>query len=84
MKIEVLGPGCKNCETLYLNVLRAVATADLGSRASISKVADEDYFFKLQVFATPALVVDGKVLSVGKLLGPEEILDLFRQNGILD
>jgi small redox-active disulfide protein 2 len=82
MKIEVLGAGCKNCEDLYANVRKAVEIAGLGDRAEVTKVSDVKYFFKLGVLVTPALVVDGKVLSSARLLAPEEICNLFRQNGI--
>jgi len=79
MKIEVLGSACKNCGDLYTNVLEAVKMAGLGEQAEVKKVSDVNYFFKLGVFTTPALVVDGKVLSVARVLLPEEILDLLKQ-----
>ncbi len=78
MKIEVLGSGCKNCEDLYRNVLKAVEVAGLGNQAEVTKVSDIKYFFKLGVLVTPALVVDGKVLSAGRRLDPEEILNLLK------
>lgn len=83
MKIEVLGAGCKKCEDLYANVRKAVEMAGLASRAEVTKVSDVKYFFKLGVLMTPALVVDGKVLSAARLLAPEEIVDLFRQKEII-
>jgi small redox-active disulfide protein 2 len=83
MKIEVLGSGCKNCEDLYRNVLKAVEMAGLGNQAEVTKVSDVKYFFQLGVLTTPALVVDGKVLSVARLLAPEEIFNLFRQKEII-
>ena len=83
MKIEVLGSGCKKCEDLYLNVFKAVEMAGLGNQAEVTKVSDVKYFFQLGVLATPALVVDGKVLSFARPLAPEEIVDLFRQKEII-
>jgi small redox-active disulfide protein 2 len=82
MKIEVLGAGCKKCEDLYINVRKAVEMAGLANQAEVTKVSDVKYFFQLGVLVTPALVVDGKVLSSARLLAPEEICNLFRQNGI--
>jgi len=32
------------------------------------------------VFITPALVIDGRVLSVGKLLGVKEIMEVIKEN----
>ena len=36
-------------------------------------VQDIDVFFKLGVFVTPALVIDGRAVSPGKVLSVEEI-----------
>ena len=84
MKIEVLGAGCKKCEDLYTNVRKAVELAGLANQAEVTKVSDVKYFFQLGVLVTPALVVDGKVLSSARLLAPEEICNLFRQNNVID
>jgi small redox-active disulfide protein 2 len=83
MRIEVLGPGCKNCETLYENVLKALHRAGLQDQAEVVKMKDIDYFMKMGVFATPGLVVDGLVLSTGMLLNPDQILDKLRAKGFI-
>ena len=83
MKIEVLGPGCKNCETLYENVIKAVDQAGLQDKAEVVKVKDIDYFMKMGVFATPGLVCDGQVLSTGMLLNPDQILEKLRAKGLI-
>jgi small redox-active disulfide protein 2 len=83
MKIEVLGPGCKNCETLYENVLSALDQAGLKEKVEVVKVKDIDYFMKMGVFATPGLIADGLVLSTGQLLTPEQILEKLRAKGML-
>ena len=81
MRIEVLGPGCKNCETLFENVQKAVEKA--GIQAEVVKMKDIDYFMKMGVFATPGLVCDGLVLSTGMLLSPDQILDKLRAKGFI-
>ena len=83
MRIEVLGPGCKNCETLYENVLKALDKAGLKDQAEVVKMKDIDYFMKKGVFATPGLVVDGVVLSTGMLLNPDQILEKLRNKGFI-
>jgi small redox-active disulfide protein 2 len=83
MRIEVLGPGCKNCETLYENVLKALDKAGIRDQAEVVKMKDIDYFMKLGVFATPGLVCDGQVLSTGMLLKPDQILDKLRAKGFI-
>ena len=82
MKVEILGR-CPTCETLfYRSVLHAVEKAGLTPNARIEMVKDINYFVKLGIVMTPALVVDGEVLSAGKLLTPDKILELFREKGI--
>ena len=73
MKIEILGVGCKNCERLYRHALEAVKTAGLEEAASVTKIENIDQFMKYGVMTTPALVIDGKVVSVGKVLKVKEI-----------
>lgn len=65
MKIEVLGSGCAKCTTLYDNVKAALN--DLGKEAEVIKVQDIATIMKYGVMATPALVVDGKLLFSGKI-----------------
>ena len=84
MRIEVLGPGCKNCETLYENVLTALDNAGLQDQAEVVKMKDIDYFMKMGVFATPGLVCDGLVLSTGMLLSPDQILEKLRSKGFIE
>ncbi len=79
MKIEILGTGCAKCKQLEKNVLAALAQT--GKFAEVQKVEDLQKIMEYGVMSTPGLVIDGKVVSVGKLLTPEEIADLISQNG---
>ena len=72
MEIKILGPGCVNCQKVEKLVREAVAEADVA--ADIEKVSDIMKIAKYGVFSTPAVVVDGKVKSVGKIPKKEEIL----------
>ena len=74
MKIEILGVGCKNCDRLYKNTQEALKKAGLEDAAAVVKVEDIDRFMKLGVMTTPALVIDDKVVSVGRVLNVKEIL----------
>ena len=73
MKIEVLGTGCKRCDQLHENALNAVSGVDRASDINIEKIGDINYFTKMGVFMTPGLVIDGKVISTGKVPSPSEI-----------
>lgn len=65
MKIEILGVGCAKCHELERRVRQAVEEAGLS--AEIMKVDDMTEIMKYGVMMTPALVVDGKPLIVGKV-----------------
>jgi small redox-active disulfide protein 2 len=63
--IEVLGPGCNNCQKLEANVREAVAQA--GIEADIRHVTDYAEIAQRGVMNTPGLVIDGRVVSTGKV-----------------
>ena len=64
-KIEVLGPGCDNCKRLEKNAREAVAMA--GVEAEVVKVTDYVEIHAYGVMNTPGLVIDGKVVSYGRV-----------------
>jgi small redox-active disulfide protein 2 len=73
VKVEILGTGCKRCEQLYENATAAAAGCDPAIGIQVIKVADVNYFSRMGVFMTPGLVIDGQVISSGKVLAAEEI-----------
>ena len=76
MKIEILGTGCSKCKALEEATKRAVALS--GKFAQIEKVEDIQKIMEYGVMSTPGLVIDGKVVSTGKLLSINEIKDLIQ------
>ena len=72
MKIEILGTGCNNCKTMAKNAQDAVAKS--GKFAQVLKVEEIEKILSYGVMSMPALVVDGEVKSVGKVLNTDEIL----------
>jgi small redox-active disulfide protein 2 len=80
MKVEVLGPGCKRCEELYANTLSAASDFDPSGEIEVKKIADPNYFAKMGVFMTPGLVIDGRVVSVGKVLSAVEVKEKIKEN----
>ena len=72
VKIKVLGPGCPRCEQTLKKMEEAVGEA--GIDAQVEKVKDIGEIAKYGVLGTPAVVIDGKVKSVGKIPGKEEIM----------
>jgi len=71
MKIEILGMGCAKCRNLEKNAREAVA--ELGVEAEVAKVTDAVSIAEMGVMLTPALAIDGRVRSVGKVLSKEQI-----------
>jgi len=79
MKVEILGTGCKRCDQLFENTQNAVAELDSPGNIEIEKIGDVNYFAKMGVFMTPGLVIDGEVVSTGKLLSPNQIKEKIEE-----
>lgn len=71
MKISILGTGCPKCKKLAENA--EAAARDLSIGYDLEKVTDIDKIMEFGVMMTPALAVDGKVVSAGKVLGADDI-----------
>ncbi len=75
-KIQILGMGCAKCNRLEENARAAIK--DLGNEYEVEKVNDIEKIMSLGVMTTPALAVDGKVVSAGVLLTPDEIKEFLK------
>ena len=79
--VKVLGSGCSKCNALE-DAVRAALT-ELGMNTAIDHVTDFSQIAAYGVMTTPALVVDGKVVSYGKVLKKDEakaIIQKIRAN----
>ena len=76
MKIEVLGSGCAKCKRLHKNVEKAVKKA--GIEAEVVKIEDITEIMERGVMMTPGLVIDGNIVSRGKVPSTEDIIDMIR------
>jgi len=76
MKVQILGTGCPKCKRLAENAQAAVQ--ELGIDVQIEKVTDINEIMSFGVMMTPALAIDGKVISAGKVLGVDEIKQLIQ------
>ena len=72
MKIKILGIGCAKCREAEKLTREAVAEA--GVEADVEHVTDFKEIARYGVFSTPAMVIDGKVVCVGKIPKKAEIL----------
>ena len=75
--IKILGPGCKNCTTLEENTKAAIK--QMGIEASIEKVTDMVQIAGYGILSTPGIVADGKVVSFGKVLKPNDIIKILEK-----
>lgn len=73
MIIKILGSGCRKCLALGDNARAAAAAA--GIPAEIVKVTDYAEIATYGVMATPALVIDDKLVSSGKVLSVAEVAE---------
>ncbi len=78
MNIKVLGAGCTNCEALLKATKEAVANK--GIDAEIEYVTDLEKIMNYGVMNMPAMLVDGKTVSAGKVLKVKEIEKLIIKN----
>ncbi len=70
-KIEVLGIGCPKCEKTEKIIRESAADSGLveGTDFSLTKIKDPNEIASRGVLMTPAIIVDGKVVSVGNIPG---------------
>jgi len=76
MTIQILGSGCAKCKTLEANAREAVAAIKID--AAVEKITDMDTIIDMGVMMTPALAIDGEVKTTGKLLKPEQIIEIIK------
>lgn len=75
IKVEIMGSGCKKCRQLEENARSAIAS--LGIEAEVQHITDQIEIAKRGVMSTPALAVNGKIVSKGKVISPEQIQPLL-------
>ena len=76
MKIKILGGGCPRCEKLEQTTRDAANT--LGIEAEFIKVKNMNEIIQYENLETPALVIDEKVKSYGRIPSKEEIMEWMR------
>ena len=77
--VKVLGAGCKSCHEQYENAKEAVKNMGLDTR--VEYITDMQKVMEYGVMSMPAIVVNEKVVSMGKVLKSAEVEKLFRKLG---
>jgi small redox-active disulfide protein 2 len=75
--VKVLGSGCTKCN--QLEAATKAALKQLGMDETIEHVTEFAQIAAYGVMSTPALVVDGKVVSYGKVLSQEEVVKILQK-----
>ena len=80
MDIKVLGSGCANCKTMFSRVEEALRDLSIG--ATLEKVEDMQRIISFGVMATPGLVIDGKVISQGRVQTVRRLKEIILESKI--
>ena len=75
--IKILGSGCAKCN--QLEAATKAALGQLGMDTTVDHVTDFSQIAAYGVMTTPALVVDGKVVSYGKVLKEDEVVKILQK-----
>lgn len=76
--LRILGTGCKKCHTLAENV--KIAVNEIGGDFNVIKVTDINEIASYGAINTPALMMGNKVVSMGKVLKPDEVKKILEKN----
>jgi small redox-active disulfide protein 2 len=76
MKLEILGSGCANCQKLEAITRQAVDELAIGD-AEVVKVTEMKDIMGYGVMSTPGLVIDGKVVSSGRVPSKAEVMTMM-------
>ena len=77
--VKVLGAGCKSCHELYENTKAAVSAR--GLKVEVEYITDMEKIMEYGVMSMPAIVVNDKVVSMGKVLKAADVEKLLRKLG---
>jgi small redox-active disulfide protein 2 len=77
LNVKVLGTGCKKCQTLEASVKEIITANKI--EATVEKVDDLSAIVSYGVMTTPALVINEKVVSAGKLPNEDQILSWLKE-----
>ena len=77
--VKVLGSGCKSCHALW--EASKTAVQNMGLNIAVEYVTDMETIMGYGVMSMPALVVNEKVVSMGKVLKAADVEKLLRKLG---
>ena len=78
-RIKVLIGSCSHCAKLRDNTLEAAKSLGI-PEADIEVITDLARIVRMGIMTTPALIVDGRLVSIGKVLRSDQIAELIKPN----
>lgn len=63
LEVIILGPGCYACDKLEEDVMAVLS--ETGIQAGLNHITDPDLMAQYGILPTPALIINGKIRSVG-------------------
>ena len=78
--IKVLGAGCKSCHEQYEYAKKAVE--EMGLSVEVEYITDMEKVMEYGVMSMPALVVNEKVVSMGKVLKTADVIKLIEKESV--
>ena len=76
-KVKILGSGCAKCNQLERATIAALK--QLGMDTEVDHIRDFSQIASYGVMLTPALIINGKVVSIGKVLNIDEVISLLQK-----
>jgi small redox-active disulfide protein 2 len=76
IQIKVLGPGCPSCDKLEQDLMAVMA--ELNLPADLDHVRDVKEIACYGVMGNPALVINGKVVAVGRVPSKSQLKEWLR------
>lgn len=78
LRISILGPGCPSCDKLEELVMAVLTEENIG--AEVEHIRDVREIASYGMVATPALVINGKMKSYGRLPSKNQIKDWIKES----
>ena len=75
-RVKVLGAGCKSCHAMLASAQAAVKSLDF--HVDVEYITDIKEIMTYGVMRLPAMVVNDKVVSSGRVLNANEIRNLLK------
>ncbi len=77
-KIKVLVGSCEHCAKLYDNVVEAMNELNI-DKSELERIDNIAVIAKMGIITTPAFIVNSKLLSIGRVLPVDDIVNLLKK-----